>query len=555
MIFKVARAAHSPLFIFPLVILCLLTLSPACLGKVRYGMVLAQSNYYSANGEFVDMLVHANNWKSVGAPAGYVQPLTATGYPSSGRAFCIVCPMGYQSGIANFYGKGDFTLTMNGGNLITLVPGTFHKQDNITRCQFKITVPPPSFPGQHPWALMGVSDINPLNPPDDFHLICPGRYKAWPETQEVFTDEFLAAERPFSIWRMAVDRPGGAQDAAFLAETDWDTRVNPNIYSQWGNSFEAGIAYCNATMTDFWANIPVNATANWGTGLATLIHKSLNPKLHVYIEFSNECWNYNYASWAIVEKADKANPALDSSVGAWARHNEEVAYKLMQFYQVMHPILGSQARFVFMGQLADATDQCAPGLAWISKNYGPPSNYLYGIGGATYVSANPAMPYTDTPGLFASMNSYLQSLIVPQLQQYRKLADQYGLKLVCYEGGQGLVAKADGSDLNFLTSAELDPGMANFYANLGAALERPDIHADEQLLTCDCLEWESGFWGMVSDIRECAAGTSPKWNAAVALAKAGAQSPARDPVPLTAAQKRAAAKAAEEAAKAKHHKK
>ncbi len=327
------------------------------------------------------------------------------------------------------------------------------------------------------------------------------------------------------------------------------------MYSQWGNSFEAGIAYCNATMTDFWANIPVNATADWGVGLATLMHKSLNPKLHVYIEFSNECWNYDYASWAIIEAADKTNTALDNNVGAWARHNEEVAYKLMQFYNVMHPILGSQARFVFMGQLADATDQCAPGLAWMNKHYGAPANYLYGIGGATYVGANPAMPYTDLPSLFASMNSYLQSSIVPELQQYRTLADLYKLKLVCYEGGQGLVSQPGGADTDFLMSAQLNPGMSTLYANLGEALESPSIHVDESLLTCDCLEWGANFFGMVTDIRECAAGTSPKWNAAVALAKAGAQSPARAPIPLTAAQKKAAAKAAEAAARAKHHKK
>ncbi len=215
MIFNRGRASRSRLFTLQMVILCLLILSPPCFGKARYGMVLAGSNYASCNGEFVDMLVHASAWSVWDVPAGS-PTLTADGYPAAGTANCIVCPMGYQSGICSFYGKGDFTLNMDPkGTYFKMIPGTLQKQDNITRCQFQVNVPPAGFPGSSPWALMGVSNINPLNPPDDFHLICPGRYKAWPETQEIFTDAFLAAESPFSIWRMAVDNPGGIRARLF----------------------------------------------------------------------------------------------------------------------------------------------------------------------------------------------------------------------------------------------------------------------------------------------------------------------------------------------------
>ncbi len=64
-----------------------------------------------------------------------------------------------------------------------------------------------------------------------------------------------------------------------------------------------------------WINIPIKATDNWLLGMANLIHDKLDSNLHVYIEPADECWNYAYPQWGIIEAWDKTNTALDN-IGA-----------------------------------------------------------------------------------------------------------------------------------------------------------------------------------------------------------------------------------------------
>ncbi len=133
------------------------------------------------------------------------------------------------------------------------------------------------------------------------------------------------------------------------------------------------------------------------------------------------------------------------------------------------------------------------------------------------------------------------------MQQYRSLANLYGLKVVCYEGGQGLTG--DPPNFNVGMAAQLDPRMATLYAALGAALEANGV--DSMCFTCDVGTWAplNGYWGQITDVTQWNANVSPRYMTSRALALAGAQSPARAP---TKAQITAAAMAyakAREAAK------
>ncbi len=541
--FSFIRECFSSRFIsIQLVLICLMTSNPAAFAKVRYGMNMAPSTYYCANGEFVDMLVHANRWDIYGSPppAGTKLPLTANGYPSSpavypggspqtSNAACIFSSAGYQSGICNFYGEGDFTVSMIGS--FSMVPGTYvhNKGTNVTTCQFMLNAPPTGYPTTYGPSQLIISNINPTgkNPPNNFHLICPG-YKPYPNTEQIFTKEFLAMEAPFSISRGHADYSPGTQ--GFLNETDWNTRVDPNMFSCWGSSYEATIALCNASNTDFWVHVPVSATEDWMKNFAKLVHSSLKPNLHVYVEYANECWNWGYNYCSIIEADDQANPSLDST--GWFRHGQQVAFKTMQIYEAMHSILGSQARYVLMGQMGAMSYTCQAGLDWINRHYGPASNYIYGIGGAAYIGPSSAVPYTDLPSLFASLEASLSSSIIPSLKQCRTLANEYNVKVVCYEGGQGLAPKSDLSDFNFLMSAQLDPGMTTLYTNLAHALDSTGV--DEMNFTDDCAGWSQyGYWGNVVDVRQ-ANSSSPKFSTCAAVAQSGTQSPARIPPPAPA---------------------
>jgi len=53
-------------------------------------------------------------------------------------------------------------------------------------------------------------------------------------------------------------------------------------------SYEWMIDLCNRTGRDMWINLPAFADHDFMTQLATLIHTNLDPKLKVYVEYSNE---------------------------------------------------------------------------------------------------------------------------------------------------------------------------------------------------------------------------------------------------------------------------
>ncbi len=86
-------------------------------------------------------------------------------------------------------------------------------------------------------------------------------------------------------------------------ETTWSSRTpktaNHSNYAQWYGTpvaFEWMIDLCNRTNKHMWINIPHRADDNYVTQLATLLRNTLNSNLNIYVEYSNETWNYTFQS-------------------------------------------------------------------------------------------------------------------------------------------------------------------------------------------------------------------------------------------------------------------
>ena len=65
--------------------------------------------------------------------------------------------------------------------------------------------------------------------------------------------------------------------------------------------------------------------------------------------------------------------------------------------------------------------------------------------------------------IFADLNQYLTTDIVPWLQSDAAVAKQYGVPLVAYEGGQGLAPGANDLNSAVMQQAQNDPRMYQFY--------------------------------------------------------------------------------------------
>ena len=81
----------------------------------------------------------------------------------------------------------------------------------------------------------------------------------------------------------------------------WEDRPTPASYTYApGVPLEVMVALGNTLEKDIWLNVPHLADDDFVRAMATLVRDGLDPALKVYVEFSNEVWNWQFdqARWA-----------------------------------------------------------------------------------------------------------------------------------------------------------------------------------------------------------------------------------------------------------------
>lgn len=126
------------------------------------------------------------------------------------------------------------------------------------------------------------------------------RYKAG---DEPFDPDFLAVLEPFSVLRFHQ-----FHHVSFSGEKEWSDRASPKkdvplTEEQIGDGeavipYEWEIRMCNAAHADYWVTVPAQASREYIRSLARLVKKELDPGLRVWIEHSNEVWNFDYSDGA-----------------------------------------------------------------------------------------------------------------------------------------------------------------------------------------------------------------------------------------------------------------
>lgn len=134
-----------------------------------------------------------------------------------------------------------------------------------------------------------------------------------------FLPEFLDFCRPFHCLRFM---EWGATNNSL--QERWHDRKRPTFYtmtaktgdpegkwrpppSEFERLFAGGVAYeimielCNKLKTDMWICIPHCATDDYMLQLAKLVRERLDPSLKLYLEYSNEIWNWQFhqAGWML----------------------------------------------------------------------------------------------------------------------------------------------------------------------------------------------------------------------------------------------------------------
>ncbi len=303
---------------------------------------------------------------------------------------------------------------------------------------------------------------------------------------QVFSNEFLNAISPFSALRFVCFLNVNGNPV-----TTWAGRTpasKPSQADPRGVAWEYIIEMANVSGKDIWIHIPEGVdlrdttSNNYVIQLATLMQAKLNPNIHVYVEYSNELWNFGYGfsqtqvnmASAVAEVASGVDPTLnyDNNNSQYTQAAYRVAHQIVRISRLFAAVYGTSAinntiRPVLMAQAVNPYSVQIE-LAYIKANFGAPSQYIYAIGGA---------PYIDTPNAYTDVNSFFTSLqaglnkALPMFSgaspyvpggktqaTYQSLANYYGLQNFIYEGGPD---PADSKNYNAAISeqANNDPRM------------------------------------------------------------------------------------------------
>jgi hypothetical protein len=429
-------------------------------------------------------------------------------------------PMAFQPDWSGAYScsfDGQADISVSGSGSAAIADKRYDSATNTT--SFKIVVP-------KGLGLLVISFANTRRGPTSssgagfthLRVIRPG-YPA--DTRQIFTTSFLASLAPFSTLRMmpalnSNDNPGYYGDPGHHA-LEWNNRRLPTDATQVAMNGKTGLAweYCiemaNESGKDIWINVPTSATDDYVRRLAELLRQTLKPGLRVYVEYSNEVWNFGFPQYiynklaAIDEvQAGRSKLADDGSRDQEAWAHRRYAERIVQISEIFRSVYGDRAmmrivRPVYASWTISLDAHFRDPLAWVNRAYGPPSGFIYAIALGHYFNAEETAKTGSKDEILAAMKRDSDRNAVSYYKPFVDLAQSYGLKAFVYEGGSD-TGGGDPANVANRIEAERDPAMKELIVHdvrdnwfgLGGSLYMYFSHAGAYS--------RYGCWGLTEDI-------------------------------------------------------
>ncbi len=286
------------------------------------------------------------------------------------------------------------------------------------------------------------------------------------DTTQIFHTPFIDClqSASFSFWRanpwVLIDRWADLR-TFYPQQIEWADRKQWTDITQnrWGNGrngacWETVIWLSNQVNMDPWINVPVCASDDYVTQLATLFRDNLNSNLNIYVESSNEIWN-----WGFPQSGYNSDWATDIGL-SW---DENHAKRTVDVTNIFANVWGAseindRVRVVHCWQFV-IPSQFAYQMQYINANYGPPNQYIWGLGCAPYHHCSPMCTTGTAQEILDAMWDNSNTSVVKR-QELVAIANNWNLPggLLTYEAG----SDTGGGDVNNIANklaAERAPGM------------------------------------------------------------------------------------------------
>jgi hypothetical protein len=244
-------------------------------------------------------------------------------------------------------------------------------------------------------------------------------------------------------------------------------------YSAKGVPVEVMIDLCNRQQADAWFCMPHLCDDDYVRNFAKLVKEKLDPRLRVYIEYSNEVWNSIFPQSKFAQQ--KATElGLGPKERPWEGGGMFYARRSVEIFRIWEEVFGGTERLVRV-------------LAWQAANPWWSENIILPFENAyKYADALAIAPYITlcVPAQGKELTAdevarwsldklfqYLETTVLPVTLKWiadqKRVADKFGLALIAYEGGQHLVGVAGGENnaelTNLFHQANGDPRMGALY--------------------------------------------------------------------------------------------
>jgi len=231
------------------------------------------------------------------------------------------------------------------------------------------------------------------------------------------------------------------------------------------------IDLCNKTRKNMWICVPHMADDLYVQYLGLLCRIALDPDLTVYLEYSNEVWNSQFQQ---TQYAQTQGLALGLHPTSWhagwlyySQRSVEVFNLFSSFYNqvgtrnLVRVLAGQSVNPWVNNQIMDWQNAYQSADAFAVAPY-------FG-GGFGNLSITPTAPTFSVPYLLSLCQINLVNNHRVYTRQNAINAQQRGLQLLAYEGGQHLVgvgaAQNNQTLTNLFVAANRDPGMRQLYYN------------------------------------------------------------------------------------------
>lgn len=272
-----------------------------------------------------------------------------------------------------------------------------------------------------------------------------------------------------------------------------------------GVPLEVIINLCNRMEIHPWFNLHHTYSLSSVESFTRMVRDGLCPGLIPHFELSNECWNSAYYYQPQLQWMQKHGQSLwpDSTLPIWEKGWQYYGLRTTQIGSIIKKII-PRSNMVLSSQAVNSylARQSLACPLWDQKVK------VDCLAIAPYISPlDPDNFHGTMDEFFASIPSFIDKAM-EGVKAHKVLADEYGLELAAYEGGQGFVS-TDQVMNDFYMQAQRDPRMTQITLDYLAKWKENGGGLFCYFSFCSAQnKW--GAWGALESVMQ---ETSPKYEA------------------------------------------